>query len=440
MANTLIVGGTIIDGSGAPLRPATDVLLTGDRIHTIGTSATEAADSLADLVRIDATGKTVMPGLIDAHTHVTLGEPASNDELFFRREPASAAMIAAYNVPKLLRAGVTSFLDADGLFNIGPALRDCINAGIVQGPTMKSGGYALMTAVGGTAGRLIPDEGTAGYAEVTHNRDEMVRAVRRQIKEGVDCIKIHVTGSVPGRRGEFSVWKLDELRAITETAHELGAWVLGHCRSTDSTLQAAHAGIDIIYHGSFLNEACVDAMAEAGSALCPTFTFLANLSEFGSKAGSEMAALDWFRSEIEATAEMTRLAFDRGVPLLCGTETGFTVTPIGEWHAREMELFVRYLGLTPLEAIACGTRNGTIATREQGETGELKEGMRADVLVVDGDPSNDVTILQDKRNLLHVFCRGVDVDLTPIPSRANLPGERSMSWTAVPLTWGLAHS
>lgn len=440
MGNTLIVGGSVIDGSGAPPRPSTDVLVSGSRIHLIGAEAAAAAELLADLVRIDARGKTVMPGLIDAHTHVTLGEPASNDELFFRREPASAAMIAAYNVPKLLRAGVTSFLDADGLFNIGPALRDCINAGIVQGPTMKSGGYALMTAVGGTAGRLIPDEGTAGYAEVTHNRDEMVRAVRRQVKEGADCIKIHVTGSVPGRKGEFSVWKLDELKAVCETAHELGAWVLGHCRSTDATLQAALAGIDIIYHASFLDEACVDAVSEAKSAICPTFTFLANLAEFGSKAGSEMAALDWFRSEIEATAEIMRLAYDRGIPLLCGTETGFTVTPIGEWHAREMELFVRHLGLTPLEAITCGTKNGAIATREQGETGEIREGMRADILVVDGDPSRDVTILQDKRNLIHVICRGVDTDLTPIPPRSNLPGERSMSWTAVPLTWGLAHS
>ena len=104
-----------------------------------------------------------------------------------------------------------------------------------------------------------------------------------------------------------------------------------------------------------------------------------------------------------------------------------------------MEVLVKYLGISPLEAITCGTKNGTIATREQGVTGEVVEGMRADLLVVDGDPSVDITVLQDRRNLRHVFCRGVNVDLTPIPARQAVPGERSMAWTAEPLTWSLAH-
>ncbi len=434
-ASTLIRGGTVVDGTGAAPRAA-DVLLEGTRISAVGSGLTPPPDARV----VDATGCTVMPGLIDAHAHITLGEPASNDELFFRREPASAAIIAAWSARKLLLAGVTSFLDVDGLFNIGPALRDCIEAGIVEGPTMKSGGFALMTAVGGTAGRLIPDEGTAGYAEVVHNRDEIVRAVRRQIKEGADCIKVHVTGSIPTRKGEFNVWTADELKAVCDTAHDLGAWVTGHCRSQDSTLMAAKVGMDVIYHGSFLDEACVDAMCEAGSILVPVWTFLSNLSDYGHKAGSQPMAVDWFKEEIEASAKMTRLAYDRGVPLACGTETGFTVTPVGEWHAREMELFVRYLGLTPLEAITCGTRNGTLVTHEQGVTGEITAGLRADVLVVDGDPTKDVRILQDRSKLRHVFCRGEDVDLTPMKPRRYLPGERSMSWTAEPLTWKLATS
>ena len=450
MSTMVITGGMVIDGSGTAARRA-DVHVSGDRIVAVTPRpATAAAPNalppanalpLADDGRvIDATGCTVMPGLIDAHTHVTLGEPASNDELFFRREPASAAIIAAANVRKLLLAGVTSFLDADGLYGIGPALRDCINAGIIPGPTMKSGHHALMTAVGGTAGRLIPDEGTAGYAEVVHDRDDMVRAVRRQIKEGADCIKVHVTGSVPSRRGELCVWKRSELQVVCETAHELGAWVLGHCRSQESTLLAAQTGIDVIYHGSYLDEACIDAMLEAGSLLVPTWTFLANLADYGAKAGAGAMALDWFASEIEATAKMTRVAYDRGVPIACGTETGFSVTPIGEWHAREMEVFVHQMGITPLEAITCGTRNGAIATREQGETGVVEVGMRADLLVVDGDPSEDIAILQDRSKLRNVICRGEDVDLTPIPERRDLPGERSMSWTAVPLTQAVARS
>ena len=435
MTDIVITGGNVVDGTGAPPRRA-DVVIRGTQITAVGTVATTTTDAQ----RIDATGCTVMPGLIDAHTHVTLGEPASNDELFFRREPASAAIIAAYNVRKLLLAGVTSFLDADGLFNIGPALRDCIAAGIVAGPTMRSGGYALMTAVGGTAGRLIPDEGTAGYAEVVHDRDEMIRAVRRQIKEGADCIKVHVTGAIPNRKGELAVWKEDELRVVCDTAHELGAWVLGHCRSRDATLISARAGIDVIYHGSYLDEACIDMMLERGAVLCPTFTFLANLADHGAKAGAGPQALGWFKEEMEASVKMVRLAHERGVPLLCGTETGFSVTPIGEWHAREMELFVRDVGLSPLEAITCGTRNGALATREQGVTGEVAVGMRADVLVVDGDPTADIRVLQERSKLRHVICRGEDVDLTPVPARRLLAGERSMAWTAELLTQDVARS
>ena len=103
--------------------------------------------------RIDATGRTVMPGLIDAHTHLSFGEPTGNDELFNHRTEAYSSMLSAYNARKVLRAGVTSVLDADCLWNIGVELRDAIEAGIVEGPRMRAGGQALMTMLGGTAGR-----------------------------------------------------------------------------------------------------------------------------------------------------------------------------------------------------------------------------------------------------------------------------------------------
>lgn len=203
MKTVLIAGGNVIDGTGSAPQLNTDVLIKGDRIVGVGKNlAIDPVDN-ASAERIDATGLTVMPGLIDAHVHVTLGEPRTNDELFMHRDAATSAMLAAYNVRKILKAGVTSMLDVDGIFNIGPALRDSINSGVVEGPTMRSGSYALMTAVGGTAGKLIPDSGTAGYAEVVRNKDEMVQVVRRQVKEGADIIKIHVTGAIPTRSGEI---------------------------------------------------------------------------------------------------------------------------------------------------------------------------------------------------------------------------------------------
>ncbi|MEZ5142676.1 MAG: amidohydrolase family protein [Acidimicrobiales bacterium] len=215
---TLLTGGRVIDGTGTPPAPA-DVALEGDRIVAVGPEAAAAAGP--DAVVHDVGGLTVLPGLIDAHCHITFGEPASNDELFFHRPQSTAALVAAFNVGKLLLAGVTGFLDADCIYDLGPSLRDAIEAGLVEGPRMTAGLNALLTAAGGTAGRLIPDTGRVGYAHVVGDRDEMVRVTRQQVKHGADWIKIHVTGSLPNRHGELTVWSLDELRAVTETAHAL---------------------------------------------------------------------------------------------------------------------------------------------------------------------------------------------------------------------------
>ncbi|MCB1002692.1 MAG: amidohydrolase family protein, partial [Acidimicrobiales bacterium] len=348
---------------------------------------------------------------------------------------------AAFNVPKLLRAGVTGFLDADCIHDLGPALRDGIEAGLVEGPRMASGLNALLTAAGGTAGRLIPDAGRVGYAHVMTDRDEIVRTTRQQVKYGADWIKVHVTGSLPNRRGELTVWSPDELRAVTETAHALDTPTVAHCRSAESTRMAAEAGVDLILHASFLDEAAVDALVEAGAAVAPTFTFLANLADHGARVGALTTQVDLFRGEIQATADMLRVAYDAGVPILCGSESGFALTPYGHWHARELEVLVDVLGLTPLEAIACATRNGALALRRPlGSIGVLAPDAAADVIVVDGDPATDVSVLGDKRRLRHVFSRGRAVDLDrPWPTRAPLPGEKVGTWSTELLTWDLVH-
>jgi imidazolonepropionase-like amidohydrolase len=435
----LLVGGTVIDGTGSLPRPATDVLFEVDRIVAVGPTAATTAEP--DATTIDVAGATVMPGLIDAHCHITFGEPASNDELFFHRPPSTAMLVAAFNVPKLLRAGVTGFLDADCIHDLGPALRDGIEAGMVEGPRMVSGLNALLTTAGGTAGRLIPDVGRVGYAHVMTDRAEMVRTTRQQIKYGADWIKIHVTGSLPNRAGELTVWSLDELRAVTETAHALDTPTVAHCRSAESTRLAAEAGVDLILHASYLDDAAVEAIVEAGAAVAPTFTFLANLADHGHAVGAAATQVDLFRGEIEATAGMLRTAHDAGVPILCGSESGFALTPYGHWHAREMELLVDAMGLDPLQAISCATRNGAIALRRPLDSiGVIAPEAAADVLVVDGDPAADITVLGDRRRLTHVFSRGRAVDLDrPWPERAPLAGEKVGTWAARPLTWDLVN-
>ena len=439
----LLSGGTVIDGTGAAPRPDTDVLFEVDRIIAVGETARAARADTSDhaLVTLDVAGLTVMPGLIDAHCHITFGEPASNDELFFHREQSTAMLVAAHNVPKLLRAGVTGFLDADCLFNLGPALRDGIEAGLVEGPRMSSGMNALLTAAGGTAGRLIPDEGTLGYAAVMRGRDEIVRTTRQQIKYGADWIKIHVTGSLPRVDGELTVWSADELRAVTDTAHALGTPTIAHCRSAESTRMAAEAGVDLILHASYLDGPALEAVVASGAAIAPTFTFLANLVDHGAKVGALSTQVDIFRGEIAATAEMIRRAHDAGVRLLCGSESGFSLTPYGHWHAREVELFVDVLGLSPIEAIACATRNGAVALRRADDSiGVVLPEAAADLLVIDGDPARDIAVLGDRSRLRHVFSRGRPVDLDrPWPERQPLPGEKVGVWSDRPLTWDIVH-
>lgn len=228
---TLIENGTIIDGTGAEPYQG-NVLVRDGKVVQAGPSAVPAEAAGRDVRRIDATGQTVMPGLIDAHCHLAFDDAGSNAEIFHQRRDALSALVAAHNAKKLIRAGVTGFLDPDSTFENMIDLRNAIEAGIVEGPRMACGAYALITGVGGTAGRLIADEGVTGYYKVVNNKDEIVQEVRRQVKVGADWIKVHVTGIVPrqAHKGEMCVWSEDELKLLCETAHDLDTPVMGHCR------------------------------------------------------------------------------------------------------------------------------------------------------------------------------------------------------------------
>jgi imidazolonepropionase-like amidohydrolase len=429
-----LANGSLVDGTGSAPVPGTDVLIDGDNITAVGPHGEVAVPAGART--IDASGMTIMPGLIDAHCHITFDDVQSNDELFFHRPPTTAAMVTLFNLPKLLLAGVTSFMDPDTVMGIGPEIREVIESGAFPGPRMATGVQALLTSVGGTAGRLIPDDGKVGYAAVVNTIDEMVIETRRQIKNGADWIKIHATGSIPTQAGELQVWTLDELKAVCDTAHALGVPVVAHCRNATSTRDAALAGVDLILHASYMDDEALQAVIDNDAAICPTFTFLANLADYGERVGAGTGMQEIFRGEITATAAMIRAAYDADVPILCGSESGFALTPYGHWHAREIEVFVNELGLSPVEAISCATRSGAIAMRMEGELGVVAEGARADVLVVDGDPAVDVTVLQDRSRLHAVISRGSLVDMDqPWPERRSIAGEKVGNWAAEILTY-----
>ena len=421
----LLANGRIIDGLG---REAFDgsVLVENDRIRRVYTAA-ESIDLPETTRRIDVGGMTIMPGLIDAHCHISFDEPSSNDELFFHRREGLSAIIASRNAQKLLRAGVTGFMDPDSLYETSIDLRDAIEAGIVYGPRMSVGGNALLTSVGGTAGRLLPDEGRRGYGKIVASRDEIVAEVRRQVKMGVDWIKVHVTGLSPRMQceGELQVWNYSELQLVADTAHELDTPVVGHCRGASSIRDTARAGFDLILHATHMDDEGLEAVAKAGIPIAPTFTFQANLADHGSGIGASPALQELFKREISASSVMLKRAFDAGVPLLCGTESGFSITPYGDWHYRELEVFVNDIGLTPLETIKAATSDNAFALRMEGQTGAIEAGRLADIIVVDGDPLADVTILGELERIKQVYLGGVAQPTGPIlPQRSDPPGWR----------------
>ena len=435
----LIENGTVIDGLGNPPFQGS-VLFDESGILQVG--EIDAA-TLADpaIRRIDARGKHLMPGLIDAHCHVTFDEPHSNDELFFHRRPGLAAIIAAYNAHKVLQAGVTGFLDADCIFDLGVDLRDAIESNVIEGPRMSTGGYVMMTGIGGTAGRLLPDSGTRGYGVVVGSHGDIVAEVRRQIKIGVDWIKVHVTGIIPRQveAGEIQIWSLEELRLVVDTAHQLGIPVAGHCRNASSTRDAARAGFDLILHATYMDDEALEALVKHGTPIVPSLTFQANLADHGDLVNADPGLRSIFRREIEDSAGMLRRAWDAGVPVLCGSESGFALTPYGEWHYRELQLFVEEFGLTPLEAIRAGTSEAARALKMYGKTGALKPAMLADLLVIDGDPVADIRILGDKRRIEHIFVGGRAVSREPPRERRPIPGWRVGQFAERALTWDMAH-
>jgi len=372
---------------------------------------------------------TVMPGLIDAHVHLSFDEAQSKAEIFYHRRNALSALVAAYNARKLLRAGVTGILDPDSVYECMVDVRDAIESGVLEGPRIACGAYALMTSVGGTAGRLIPDHGVIGWGKVLKDKDEIVAEVRRQIKLGADWIKVHVTGLVPRQRhkGELTVWMPDELELLCHVAHDLGTPVVGHCRGARSVRDAANAGFDLIYHATGMDDEALAAVIDKRVPIAPTLTYQANMADYGEAVGADAGLRDFFRSEISDSAETLKRAYAAGVPLLCGSESGFSMVPYGDWHYREMEVFTKHFGLTPLQAIQCATQAGAFALRMENKVGVIAPGYLADVICVDGDPSQDVTVLGEPERIKHVMIGGRVMNIDAPPPRKPISGWRHAS-------------
>ena len=265
-----------------------------------------------------------------------------------------------------------------------------------------------------------------GYGKVVNGPDEIISEVRRQIKMGADWIKVHVSGLIPShkKRGELSVWSKDELELVCKVAHDLDTPVMGHCRGAISVRDAALSGFDMILHGTLMDEEALEAVIKKNVALVPTFTFQANLIDHGNSIGASEFIKDLFRREIEDSCQMLRKAYENGVKILCGSESGFSVTPYGHWHYREMEVLIKEMGFTELEAIKSATSDNAFTIQLEGKLGRVEEGCIADLILINKNPVKDISVLGNLKNIELVMKDGIIQKFYDQPERKPISGWR----------------
>ena len=408
---TIIRNGTLINGTGQPATHNDAVVIEGNRILSVGAVPPEInVEDRERIETIDATDKWIMPGLIDGHCHLSFGQPAMPGLSIARgaTSPEFSTIRAARNAQAVLRSGVTSLSIPGGTWFIDVALREAINAGLIEGPRIYCAGRFIVTY-----GSISDNEpswmGTPEHSNgvLANSVSEMITEVRRQCKHGVNFIKM-----ADSTWGDSQTISREELEAVVGEAHRRNARIAIHSRGSDSTRAAAEAGVDWIMHADLATEADLEVAAEKGVRIMPTITFLKHAVDVGRDFGRSDREVDQIKHNLEGGYSMLQYARAMGVKVLCGTDSGNSpVMPYGELHANEMEILVKYGGYTPMEAIVANTRDNAFAVGMEGELGTIEAGKLADILILDKDPLADISVLQKGRHLAAVIKDGKKVNL-----------------------------
>ena len=402
MSKTLFRNVQIFDGSGAD-RFEGEVLVVGNTIEAV-VGENEALDVDGASV-IDGHGGTLMPGMVESHAHLTW--PSSVERVINKMGPLPIeqhTLITAQNARITLDYGFTSAYSAGSLGErIEPALRDMIDAGFMPGPRLRAS--ALEKGAEGVMG--VPE----GH-DPTHERD--IPALRQYVfdmKElGCDTIKFLMSsdeGFAPGG-SQVLMYSEEEAQAVGEAAREAGIWLACHAQAAEAVKRAVRAGFRAIYHCTHADEEALDLMEAAKDRIfmapAPGLLYARcyEAEEFG--IGREEAEKMGAFFGLEANARLVPEMHKRGIRVLPGGDYGFPYNPVGR-NARDLDIFVRMFGFTENEALVAATKQG--AELVDWPVGEIKAGKLADILLIDGDPTTDITVLQDKAKITAVMKDGV---------------------------------
>jgi imidazolonepropionase-like amidohydrolase len=384
---TLLRAGKVLDVHTGKETPNETIVVEGDKISAIAPTA-ETPAKPGDR-EIDLTTYTLLPGLIDVHTHLT---GSTNFDPYFELSmtPGKEAIIGVENARTTLEAGFTTVRNVGAGDFTDVALRDEINAGHIPGPHMQVSGPPLGITGGHMDENLLPEQYHLVGEGVADGIPAVQHMVRQNIKYGADLIKIGASGGVlsKGDDPQASQYTLEEMQAIVADAHRLGRKVAAHAHGAQAILWASEAGVDSIEHGSYIDDAGIAMMLKHGTYLVPT-SYLYDWY----KDHDVLPAL-YKQKMIDTTAVARRNhlhAIRAGVKVALGTDAA--VYPHG-LNAHELEVYVRDYKMTPLAAIQTGTLNAADLMGWTDKTGSLDPGKWADIIAIQGDPLADVKLLQ----------------------------------------------
>jgi len=402
----------VLDCSGAPPFAGV-VLVEGDRIKEVWRR--EQAPRVSDAERIDGRGGTLMPGLIEPHGHLTFTDCVQSVEMGFI-PVEEHLLIALRNARTMLEAGFTScFSAASAKKRLDIVLRNAIDRGEFPGPRLLAA-TPEMTVTGGLGDVRLPHLYRENFAVILDGADQFRQFAREMCREGVDILKINVSGDAgtPSAPAERTVMSEAEIAAVCEVARDFGKRVAAHARSAESVKRCVQKDVNIIYHATLLDEEAKDILMAArdevfvAPVLGNLYSTLYEAAPWG--VTTEAARTRGLERELEHCIAGMKDLKRRGVRILPGGDYGFAWCPIGT-NARDIAHFVELLGFTPMEAILAATKlGGEIMGRAQ-ELGQIRPGYLADLLLVDGDPLRDVRVLTRREKLSLVMKGGkVEVD------------------------------